>query len=329
MSAFAGGSLGNYSNNELMEGYAKKVISHQGENGNLLISSKDRNGGTFAQPTTQPYNNFLIAKGFPIQQGQIRNIKLSEVRFPYAIPNINDYNNKMWVGVGGNFQQVIVDSGFYSGDALATKLNADLALLFPGSNPSFTYNADGTFTCEAFGYPNPLVPDYVSLYPSFAVGDDGAFNMLQPSTKPSLLSVMGFNFSPTQDYTTPATIQFSSVAPLVYTSFIDICSDVLTQYQDLPDAGTGQINRQHIICRLYVANETSTPSQLQSGNPAYPGQAPFVIHRQFKNPKVCKWNNQNSIDRIDIQLFDDAGRPLYLLPNIDYDDFQLTFQSAE
>ena len=57
---------------------------------------------------------------------------------------------------------------------------------------------------------------------------------------------------------------------------------------------------------------------------------PFVIHRQFKNTKVMKWNNQNSVDRVDIQLYDDAGRALRLpVDNTTYQDFQITFQSAE
>jgi len=43
-----------------------------------------------------------------------------------------------------------------------------------------------------------------------------------------------------------------------------------------------------------------------------------------------KWNNQNSVDRVDIKLFDDAGRSLRLpIDNTTYQDFQITFQSAE
>jgi hypothetical protein len=43
-----------------------------------------------------------------------------------------------------------------------------------------------------------------------------------------------------------------------------------------------------------------------------------------------QWNSQNSIDRVDLQLYDDQGR-LVRLPqnNTGYTDFQITFQSAE
>ena len=141
--------------------------------------------------------------------------------------------------------------------------------------------------------------------------------------------MMGFNFA-TQNYTVPSAVLVGGSASMVYTQYIDICSDVLTQYQNLPDASTGTPNLQHVICRLYVSNETSTTNADASGNPLFPGMVPFVIHRQFKNPKVMKWNNQNSVDRIDIQLFDDAGRSLRIpVDGTTYQDFQITFQSAE
>jgi hypothetical protein len=343
MSAFGSGSIANYSTSPLTEGYAKKVISHQGANGQLVISSADRLGGTWAAPKTQPFNSFTVQKGFPIQQGQIMNVKLTEVLFPYAIPNVNEYNNKFFIQVRATAGRVIiVPTGFYTGTSLATTINALVALVFPGHSPVLVFNPDGTYTWS--GATSSSVDDF-ALLPVFSTPVDvanpgvGVLNayLTTPLSTQCMLSVLGF--SPTyQDFTTMGNVKFSQVAPLIYTSYIDICSDVLTQYQDLPDASTATPNNQHIICRLYIANEVSTVLQDASGNPIYPGMSPFVIHRQFKNPKVMKWNSQNSIDRIDIQLFDDAGRPLYQgtrgnsLGNNNvctWDDFAITFHSAE
>ena len=327
MSAFGSGSLANYSANPLVEGYAKKVISHQGANGQLMISSRDRLSGTNQAPVTQPFNTFVIQKGFPIQQGQIMSVKVSEVMFPFVIPNINEYNNLMSLSVGGVNRTIIVPTGFYTGATLATKINELSALVFPGHAPTLTYSTDGTFTWSAF---SNIPADWISLFPLYAIGQDPLTAYLTaPVTSASLLSVMGFNFA-YQDYTDASQYQFSGVAPLVYTQYIDIKSDVLTQYQDLTDATTSTPNTAHVICRLFIANETSTVAQDASGNPIYPGMSPFTIHRQFKNPKVMKWNSQNSIDRIDIQLYDDQGRLLRLPQNnTGYPDFQITFQSAE
>ena len=329
MSAFGSGSIANYSTNPLMEGYAKKVVSHIGENGNLVISSKDRFGGTFANPQSQPYNRFTIQKGFPLQQGQIMNIKLSEVLFPYAIPNVNEYNNTFGISNdpdGLISVQIIVPTGFYTGATLADVINPLISTALSATDvPTLTYDANlnvFTFTQSGAGHP-------VSIYPILNTSSGPVFTSNAPVTSPSILSLMGFNFA-TQDYSVPSTILIGGSASMVYTQYIDICSDVLTQYQNLPDASTGTPNLQHVICRLYIANETSTTNVDASGNPLFPGMVPFVIHRQFKNTKVMKWNNQNSVDRVDIQLYDDAGRSLRLpVDNTTYQDFQITFQSAE
>ena len=329
MSAFGSGSIANYSTNPLMEGYTKKVVSHVGENGNLVISSKDRFGGTFANPQSQPYNRFTIQKGFPLQQGQIMNIKLSEVLFPYAIPNVNEYNNSFGISNdpdGLISVQVIVPTGFYTGATLVATINPLISTALSATNvPVLSYNANTnvfTFTQSGAGHP-------VSIYPILNSSGGPVFSTNAPITSPSILSMMGFNFA-TQNYSTPSPVLVSGPASLVYTQYIDICSDVLTQYQNLPDASTGTPNLQHVICRLYIANETSTTNADASGNPVFPGMVPFVIHRQFKNTKVMKWNNQNSVDRVDIQLYDDAGRALRLpVDNTTYQDFQITFQSAE
>lgn len=331
MSAFGSGSIANYSVAPLMEGYSKKVISHTGANGNLLISSKDRFSGTFQKPLTQPYNNFVVQKGFPIQQGQIMNVKLSEVRFPYQIPNVNSYNNSFGISNDDDgliSVEITVPTGFYTGTSLASTIQGLMSTAFSATNvPVLTYDKNlGTFTFTASGAGYP-----VSIFPILSsIGGTPVFSTKQSVLLPSLLSMMGFNFAINPGYLVPALTQVSGSASMVYTEYIDICSDVLTQYQDLPDASTGDINHQHVICRLYIANEVSTTNTDASGNPLYPGMQPFIIHRQFKNPKVMKWNNQNSIDRVDIQLYDDAGRPLYTPSNnTTFEDFQITFQSAE
>jgi hypothetical protein len=325
MSAFGQGSIANYSVAPLVEGYAKKVISSDSPCGNLVISSRDRFSGTYQNPVKQPYNNFTIQKGFPIQQGQIMSVKVAEINFPYVIPNVNDYNNLCVVLINGVAGIITVPTGFYTGTTLATAINARANILFPGHAPVLTYNADGTYAWVA------SAGDNIALYPLFQFDADPLTSYLtQPVTRDCLLTVMGFNFA-YQDYTTASDGKISGFAPLLYTQYIDITSDNMTQFQDLPDASTGTPNTSHVICRLYIANETSTTIQDASGNPLLPGTFPFNIHRQFKNPKIMKWNSQNSIDRINIRLYDDQGR-LVRLPTsgtTGYPDFQITLQSAE
>lgn len=94
-----------------------------------------------------------------------------------------------------------------------------------------------------------------------------------------------------------------------YTQYIDICSPTLCQAQNVRDGNTNQFSiHRDLICRLYIANEVS----LFQTNPT--GTRPFTIHRQFKNAKVMKWSVDRSIDAIDIQLYDQFGNPLPVLP---------------
>jgi hypothetical protein len=133
----------------------------------------------------------------------------------------------------------------------------------------------------------------------------------------------------------------SSFAPFTYTTYIDICSDKLTQYQKVRDSSSKTNSRNNIICRLFIADENSVvPTQnyyydtsappTRVAYPSYlaPGSVPFIIHRQFQSPKTIRWNKEAAIDWIDIKLYDDTGNPL-ALPNGALPDFQITFKASE
>ena len=95
----------------------------------------------------------------------------------------------------------------------------------------------------------------------------------------------------------------------LYTQYIDICSPTLCQAQNVRDGNTNQFSiHRDLICRLYITNDVS----LYAADPT--GTRPFTIHRQFKNAKVMKWSVDRSIDAIDIQLFDQFGNNLPILP---------------
>jgi len=102
-----------------------------------------------------------------------------------------------------------------------------------------------------------------------------------------------------------ARIMSGSVFTGRYTDWIDITSPVLCQNQYVRDSNTNQeVVRKDVVARLYIADEVSTFQDYQVGS------RPFIIHRQFKNPKFMKWTAERSIDSIDLQLFDMWGEPL-------------------
>jgi hypothetical protein len=138
-----------------------------------------------------------------------------------------------------------------------------------------------------------------------------------------------------------------------YTDFIDIISHKLCEAQYIRDSTTNQVAvRKDLLIRLYIADESSTTpvfvapvyTTLQgdisgdlSGGPLptgvvtnsnvnlgfgdpietgnYPaGCRPFVIHRQFVNPKVIKSTLENSASSLDLALYDMYGLPVPLPP---------------
>lgn len=147
--------------------------------------------------------------------------------------------------------------------------------LGPGANP--LPNSSGSVTLVPSGYPNAAG---ASLPPLPVIPAGYIYNAVNGST-----------------YTG------------AYTQYIDICSPTLCQAQFVRDGNTNQFSiHRDLICRLYINNEVS----LYQADPT--GTRPFTIHRQFKNAKIMKWSVDRSIDAIDIQLFDQFGNTLPVLP---------------
>lgn len=331
----------------------------------LVIDSADRSSSTSATgealsiPNTQPYNNFRLQKPQNLVQGGFTRLQLTEINFPYAIPNVNDYTNTLWVRIANPVGGALIDAGitlpnnFYFGVTIATiltaRLNATAAIsssigiawavtYVPSEQVGYNggYLISATLVSTSVAYPFALYP-----YNPALVG-------VKPIPAKSLLSVMGFNALSNWTYlTTPSVTKFSLYAPLSYTSYIDIVSSKLTYYQNVQDSSSKTNSRGGTICRLYIANESSSQpvegfiyngtNSLKYPATQPPGAAPFLIHRQFVCPKSFKWNKNTAIDSVDIQLYDDAGQPLYFeyldsnstVPTSAYPDFQITFKCTE
>ena len=329
----------------------------------LVIDSADRStstsstGDALSIPNTQPYNNFKLQKPQNIVQGGFTRLQLTEVNFPYSIPNINPYTNTMWVRIINPTGGATIDAqvtlggsspieGMYYGSNLAVIIAARLnaiaaisssigiawAVTYVPNDPTASYN--GGFQISA-SLVSTSAPYPFALYPF-----NPALIGTVPIPRKSLLSVLGFDaLSNWANITTPTSLKFSSYAPLTYTSYIDVVSSKLTYYQNVNDASSKTNSFGNIICRIFVADETSTSPSIgivyngtttvryQTTQP--PGSAPFLIHRQFVCPKSFKWDENQAIDWLDIKLFDDAGQPLYINPDRSYPDFQITFKCTE
>ena len=367
----------------------------------LIIDSGDRGSsstllptGGFSLPQTQPYNNFRLQRPQNMLQGGFYRLTLSEINFPYAIPNLTPTTNYIWIKlakIGGgappanagvskiflNNAGVKFSNGLVIAESLTSALNADTTIgtgsanavewlveYLPEEFGGFFIQAGAPATLVSAKGRSSLVRERLGVLPAYSFGMypvDPALLTLDADGVPtatsvqlplkSLMVLMGFNYNVNLAYSCSYDNQHvSASAPLAYTQYIDIVSDKLTQYQKVRDGASRVSATNNIICRLYIADETSTPLQTgqywdSENNEAVeylindvPGTSPFLIHRQFKNPKIFRWNPTTAIDWIDIKLLDDTGNLLYVPQTLVYAqegdyvpiaNFQITFKASE
>lgn len=310
---------------------------------NLVLNSRDRVGQT-AYNAAQ-YN----AKDQNIVQGHIDSVCVSEVNFPYDIPNIQaPYNTFLLsavlegaaLGPRANSEPglltITIPSGFYTGPELVAAINLDISAqqvsveAEPADAPTFAYDeTNNLFTMLApETTENNPTPTWGLFSPyTFNVGYVPANN-----NGKDILSIMGYTpdqsslANPANFVSVDPTILrpafVSNSAPLVFTQYIDICSPQLCKFQEFQGGSTAAANlarRADVICRLYVTNNASLSEP--------EGLRPFIINRQYYNARVMKWTAANSIGNIDINLYDDIGQPLqtFWQPR----NYQITFNVYE
>lgn len=289
----------------------------------LTIDSEDRfptyqakRESTYGSYNYSPYD-FTITKNESIMNGFFTRLGLSEVVFPWNIPNINAQTNRMTVAYaaapGGPFTTftLSVPSGFYTPSQLATALQAQFnskpALagtvvsygqnIIQGTNNvpqfSFDFTASGQFVLfTPMAYqPNPAVP--ATFY---------QFN----NTK-QLFDVLGLD---SLAYL-PA-IQKAGIDTFCQsTRYVDIVCSILTYNQALKDT-TSQVVARDSLCRVYLgALNSNMIVPTTDATFAPPGTTPGVVYLQYSSPKQIQWiPNQPVPSGLRFQVFDDEGTPL-------------------
>jgi hypothetical protein len=291
---------------------------------NFMLDSADRNfQGAAIQvppsgvsPDTQPWNDFLINKPAPMLDSFARRIAVTEVQFPWAIPNVTAYNNSFYISwdLPALTQKVTIPVGFYTGVELAAAVQAAImALPTPPTAPMFvTYDAGNrTFTIEATGSPAFILNNNASLVVDYTLY----------YSQPSLLRTMGI--TPNQMGTVILTSITGISTMIRYTDFVDITSGRMNTNSDAKD-GTTKLNtiRDYIV-RIYIGNDINT--YLEDPN----GVRPFEIHRQIVHPKFIRMNPEQFLTSLDIQVRDMYGNLVWLPPGSTYPDFKLTCIASE
>jgi len=319
----------------------------------LVLDSKNRfYSATPNQAIDQPWNNFRLQKAESLMQSYATRLTVSEIRFPWFIPNVSTLNNKLYIiGKATNDNPIVhtleLESQFYSPQELIDEINRQILLLDLENEPTFraTQTGQTEITVQS---PSLQFPIYISWIPITDLNASYNSNSLKYKyyTTPSLARTLGFTFEQaTYNINNPIRNQIvGNPTEYLYTKYCDLVSNKLNQYTTNLD-GSSDITSNRLLVRIYLSDETSTFENY--GNSKY---APFLIHRQFKNPKEVMWNKESVVDWLDISVRDEYGN-LVELPIIDiadqnpdeedpessylenisgsYPDFQLTLLASE
>jgi len=322
----------------------------QQPNAILAISSTDRyitsTSGNVNQPTQNtilaqyfnrpPYSNdFSIEAPGALMNGYIDKIIISQIQVQYNVPTIiPKVNDKFLIaietGAGTSVYSLLsirIPYGFYTGEEIAAIIDLKLNEYPPLSGQfSVTYSQlVYSFVCEAsnrFFFPSP---DYILSETTIYTESDieGFLKAYR------YLGVTLANAIPNTKHISSSSVQF------IYSPYIDIYSDALTNYQALKDTNTSTSRRKGLIARMYLSGvgnpQLTSQAQTSAGNLTFSyngeegtgtiqttyangaafGTSPFTITLDLNSPKIVNWTPDTAINTLDFQMRDCYGELLF------------------
>lgn len=293
----------------------------------LAIDSEDRFSNYTLARSSQVGNPYsiTISKNENIMPGFFTRLAVTEVVFPWVIPNINPKTQKIQVSVqigGAGPVQLFVlqlNPTFATPAQIATIMQQALRAYTPDGGTTFPLQAL-TFVYGAIpvaGGPGINTPTNLCAFEyntnnanlvSFAPMPYNTTAYPYPPTTKQLFDVLGFSTG----QQVLATTGTGSTTLAQAIRYVDIVCNQLTNNQALKDTMTQQVVRD-TLCRVYLTNPGTLQSTIQPSDATFcpPGCAPMVVYRDFTHPKQIQWlPNQNIPGSLSFSVFDDTGAPL-------------------
>ena len=270
----------------------------------LTIDSEDRYTD-YIQARTSPSSpyNFSISKPESLMPGFMTRIGVSEIVFPWLVPNINEktYTIGIAYSVGGGplaLGEIEINAGFQT----PTEIAAQIQAVVRAENAGLA-----AFTCT---YGTENIPTFVyatnnTTTIGFLPNEYNSAGYPYPSTTRQLFDLMGFS----NTNATPAVSGFGRETLCQGIRYVDIVCNQLTNAQAQKDQTSQSISRD-MLCRVYLGSPSTADSTIAVSDPLFcpPGCAPTVIYRNFTTPKQIQWiPNQNIPGFLQFQVYDDAG----------------------
>lgn len=308
----------------------------------LAISSTDRYIKTLNGRGDQPFNNVLQAEFQNVQpfsndfsitapgallNGYIDRIIVSQIQLQYNLPTVQvNANDAMIVGIEtapgtgiADYIPIQFPYGFYTPNELAVMLEVQLNMETTPEEFTVIYTQGDPNTTGSPEY-NPNPPGYFSY-----VGFQITSNKNRTISIPNIITLQQIGLTPVDIdralktcklfgfnvlNTFEAYEQRSWTIPqFLYTPYIDIYSDALTNYQKTKDTNSSTSSRKGLISRIYLANANGIQYTTPIGAL---GTAPFVACYDFNSPKIIEWSRDVAINSLDFQLRDCYGDILYV-----------------
>jgi hypothetical protein len=314
-------------------------------NAMLAISSTDRYITSINGKQNQPFDNTVIAEytnvlpfanDFSIESpaalmnGYIDRIIVSQIQLQYNLPTIQAGNNDNFVLYveslpgSGIYVSVVLSFpyGFYNPTELAAMLEIQLNDRTIPDEFTVTYSQGDPNTIGTVNFPpnaysfsgflilsnrnrNIRLPKVDASGNELQIDPDLRYTNAQVTTTFKTYKLFGFSII----NSVASQGQRSYNAPnFLYTPYIDIYSDALTNYQSLKDTDSSVSRRKGLVSRLYLANANSIQTTTPNGAL---GTAPFVACYDFNSPKVIGWSPDTAINSLDFQVRDCYGDLLF------------------
>lgn len=267
---------------------------------NLLIDSQDR-----TNVNTTPSTDFSITKQENLLSGYFTRFGVTEIVLNYFIPNISSTygSNTFSLTVNGVTQVITIQSGNYTVSSVLEYILNDLNAgsnqvppNYPGNLfPNIVFELDGTpgnFYLTAFDFTNPLAP----ILQNYTINTTTLANMFRfPQNIANSL------FKLTNPYLIPNQLRY-----------LDFVCTNLTYQQGLKDGTSSNFTRDVLYRWNFGYTEQGLVDDL--GYPINQGYLPFVSRRYLNFPKQIKWDTQQPIGQISLQVYKADGTILEVSP---------------